>query len=53
MRTKIKLEQLQELFNAFDPFTMLEETQFLPSDSGIIRGDTETDYEIQQRVNHY
>jgi len=53
MRTKIKLEQLQELFNAFDPFTMLEETQFLPSNSGIIRGDTETDYEIQQRVNHY
>lgn len=53
MRTKIQLEQLQELFDAFDPFTMLEETQFLPSDSGIIRGDTETDYEIQQRVNHY
>lgn len=53
MRTKIQLEQLQELFDAFDPFTMLEETQFLPSDTGIIRGDTETDYEIQQRVNHY
>ena len=53
MRTKIQLEQLQALFDAFDPFTMLEETQFLPSNSGIIRGDTETDYEIQQRVNHY
>ena len=32
---------------------MLEDTQFLPTNSGIIRGDTETDYEIQQRVNHY
>ena len=53
MRTKIQLDQLQALFDAFDPFTMLEETQFLPSNSGIIRGDTETDYEIQQRVNHY
>ena len=53
IRTKIQLEQLQSLFDAFDPFTMLEETEFLPSNTGIIRGDTETDYEIQQRVNHY
>jgi hypothetical protein len=53
MRTKIQLEQLQELFDAFDPYAMLEETEFFPSDTGIIRGDTETDYELQQRVNHY
>jgi hypothetical protein len=32
---------------------MLEETKFLPSNTGIYRGDTETDYEIQQRVDGY
>jgi len=53
LRTKIQLDHLKTLFNAWDKFSMLEDTQFLPSNSGIIRGDTETDYEIQQRVNHY
>jgi hypothetical protein len=41
------------LFDAYDPDRTFEETKFLPDNTGIYRGDTETDQEFQARVNDY
>ena len=52
MKTRIKLSQLKSLFNAYEG-DFVENVRFLPSNSGIYRGDTERDHEIQARINAY
>ena len=53
LKTKIQIEQLYALHDAHDPDQNFEETEFMPTNTNIMRGDTERDHEFQLRVNDY